>query len=111
MDRFKCPSFFKCREKEVGVWKLLEVYRDTERKQWGGEGKKSQFLFFVVVPYSTYFFLFNSSQVCLPCSHKFEVKKQLLCWCLGDLGAPHPVPWEHLQNSVLSVSLHCTHTL
>lgn len=64
MDKLKCPSFFKCRGKEVGVWELWRC---------GGPGKEKfkgrQVSVFVFYGYYFFTFLFNCLQVCLRCLH------------------------------------------
>lgn len=69
MDKLKCPSFFKCRGKEVGVWGLWMC---------GGPGeenfKGSQVLDFAFCGYHFSTFLFNCLAVSLMCPHRVEGK-------------------------------------
>lgn len=71
MDKLKCPSFFKCRVKEVGVWKLWEGWGAWEGNT-SGEAV-SGFAFCGCSWFST--FLFNCLQVCLRRPYRVEGKE------------------------------------
>lgn len=66
MDKLKCPSFFKCSGKEVGVWQRREVWEAWQGKTSGEAG--SELAFCGCSLFSA--FLFNCLQVCLRCPHR-----------------------------------------
>lgn len=48
MDKLKCPSFFKSRGKEVGVWQLWVVWKRPWKRSTEGLGKSSLWIFGVL---------------------------------------------------------------